>query len=165
MNLEKNIQEFKGFLAGKYDHYLTTRGDEYAGWNYFTEAYFDCLEYEEKEEVFFQLLLGVDDSNLSGALGYTQWLIAPPKTYLDVFLRIYTEGNCAVARKEKIFNYLFHQLNDEDIWCDFEGVSQEKMCILKEIAEKFNIPIQRKEFKELESPIRTTDTTFCYNFR
>ncbi|MDP8099883.1 hypothetical protein [Pasteurella atlantica] len=44
MNLEKNVQEFEGFLAGKYDHCLVTRGDEYAGWNYFTETYFDCLE-------------------------------------------------------------------------------------------------------------------------
>ncbi len=157
-SLEKNIQEFKRFLAGGYDDYTVTKGEQFAGWNYFTETYFKCLEYEEKEEIFFQLLINIDDCYLKGVLGYTQWLISPPKTYLEVFLRIYTEGGCTIERQEKIFNYLFHDLNDEDIWYDFEGVSQEKMHILKEIAEKFNIPIQRKEFKELESPIRATDT-------
>ncbi|MDP8099884.1 hypothetical protein [Pasteurella atlantica] len=147
MNLEKNIQEFKCFLAGKYDYYLVTRGDEYAGWNYFTETYFDSLEYKEKEEVFFQLLLSVYDFHLESALGYIGWLNSPTTNYLNVFLRFYKENNCNYERQRKIFNWLFVRLNNKNIWDHFDDVSKEKKILLKEIADKFNIEIQRDELK------------------
>ncbi len=48
MNLEKNIQEFKNFLAGKYDTYMVTRREQFADWNYFDKTYIDPLTIKDK---------------------------------------------------------------------------------------------------------------------
>ncbi|MDP8100102.1 hypothetical protein [Pasteurella atlantica] len=102
MNLEKNIQEFKNFLAGKYDTYMVTRGEQFADWNYFKKTYFDKLSSDDQKYIFYSLFNEVCERDLVRVLGYTHWIDIPPTEYMQFFVDVYLHNKCS-DKKQKIF--------------------------------------------------------------